>query len=176
MDDAQLIKRLAKGDEAALNELYKSYAEQIYNFAFRLCRDECAAEDVLQEVFVAAWQHAGSFRGEAKVKTWLLRIAHNLSVSWLRKQHAVIAWDDFDETQARDSGDFMAIVQAEFEPLQKALDCLSPEQRATVELIFEHSLSYQEVAEVMACPLGTVKSRLNAALRCLGRALKRLDI
>ena len=175
MNDEQLIQRLVKGDEAALTELYECYAEQIYNFALRICRNEEAAEDVLQEVFVAAWQQAASFRRQAKVKTWLLRIAHHRSVSWIRRQRPTANIDDIDQLQGNAGEDLTAIAYAELEHLQKALDCLSAEQRATVELVFDHSLSYQEAAEVMGCPLGTVKSRLNAALRCLGQVLKRLE-
>ena len=84
--DVKLLHGIAGGDEVAFNEFYQRYSGLIYNYLARLMREPVEAEDLMQEAFVAVWKGAGSFRGQAKVKTWLLQIAHNKAVSWLRKK------------------------------------------------------------------------------------------
>ncbi len=87
--DRLLLQAVAQGDENAIGELYQRYQAPLYNYLLRLMREPAGAEDLLQEIFIAVWQGAGRFRGEAKVKTWLFRIAHNQAVSWLRRLRPV---------------------------------------------------------------------------------------
>ena len=89
--DAELLRQVAAGDEVAFAELYDLYAPPVYNYLLRLVNEAAVAEEILQEVFLAMWQGAHRFREEAKVKTWLLRIAHHQAVSWLRRTRAT-AW------------------------------------------------------------------------------------
>ena len=83
--DSELLAHSAHGDSAAFKILYKRHNKGIYNYLLRLIHRPTIAEDLLQEVFLAAWEGADNFRGEAKVKNWLFRIAHYQAASWLRK-------------------------------------------------------------------------------------------
>jgi RNA polymerase sigma-70 factor (ECF subfamily) len=175
--DHQLLRQVAAGDEQAFDELYRAYHVAVYNYILHLIHEPNVAEELLQEVFLAAWQGAARFRQEAKVKTWLLNIAHNQSVSWLRRIRQVSALDDLPDLP--DDGEPIEeqIVRTwTADRIRLALDRISPKHRAVIELAFVHELSYAEIAEVLDCPLGTVKSRISYALRNLNGVLKRLEI
>lgn len=189
-DDAALVRRVAGGDEHAFALLYRGHGTPLYNYILRLVRDTAVAENVLQDVFVAVWQGAGGFRGGAQVRTWLFRIAHHRAVSWLRRERAAGEGPAGDDVERGDAGDGIAAASAEDDGsgpearamaawdagrIRDALDGLSPDHRAVVELVFFHGLSYAEVAEVAGCPVGTVKSRMSWARRYLAGALRNLD-
>jgi len=170
--DAQLLRRIADGDEQAFDELYQLYSGPIYSFLVRLIHEPDAAEDLMQEVFVAAWQGARRFREQARVKTWLLSIAHNQAVSWLRRFRPVAALDDLDIASDDDAPEESAFRTWQADQVQLALRQLSPNHRAVVELAFVHGLSYSEIAQVVGCPVGTVKSRMSYAFKYLNGVLR----
>ncbi len=175
--DQQLIESVAQGDELAFVELYSRYKVSLYNYLLRLLNDRSSAEDILQEVFVAIWKGAGRFRSQSSVKTWLFRIAHNQAMSWHRKQKPVIEHKE-EIIQVGQEGDpekdFLKSWKAD--QLQEALSKLSPNHRAVVELSFVHDLTYNEIAQIMDCPVGTIKSRMSYALKHLDGVLKRRGI
>ena len=163
--DFDLVRQVAAGDEAAFAELYDLYAPPVYNYLLRLVNEPAVAEEILQEVFLAMWRGARSFRAEAKVKTWLLRIAHHQAVSWLRRKRAMLWSDDELDQEAAESIEDDLAGSWQIDQLRGALARLSPKHRAVIELTFVHGLSYTEIAQVMNCPIGTVKSRMSYALR-----------
>ncbi len=168
--DTELLRQVAAGDEAAFAELYDLYAPPIYNYLLRLVNEPAVAEEILQEVFLAMWQGAHRFREEAKVKTWLLRIAHHQAVSWLRRTRAAL-WPD-DELEADDDPIEEHLARSwQIDQVRAALVQLTPKHRAVIELTFVQGLSYAEIAEVMSCPIGTVKSRMSYALSRLNGLL-----
>ncbi len=170
--DHQLLRQVAAGDEQAFDELYQAYNVAVYNYILRLIHEPNVAEDLLQEVFLAAWQGAARFRQESKVKTWLLKIAHYQTVSWLRRHHATSPFDDLVDA-ATDGQIEDHIVEAwEADRIWRALDQLSPKQRAVIELVFVQDLPYAEIAKILDCPIGTVKSRISYAMRNLTALLK----
>lgn len=163
--DVDLLRRVAAGDEVAFAELYDLYAPPIYNYLLRLINEPGVAEEILQEVFLAMWRGARRFREEAKVKTWLLRIAHHQAVSWLRRERTVLWSDDDFDRNTDDSIEDDLARHWQIDQVRGALNQLPPKQRAVIELTFVHGLSYTEIAQVMNCPIGTVKSRMSYALR-----------
>ncbi len=169
--DFDLVRRVAAGDEAAFAELYDLYAPPVYNYLLRLVNESAVAEDILQEVFLALWRGARNFRAEAQVKTWLLRIAHHQAVSWLRRKRAVLWSDDELDQEAAESIEDDLTGSWQIDQLRGALARLSPKHRAVIELTFVHGLSYLEIAQVMNCPIGTVKSRMSYALRHMNELL-----
>jgi RNA polymerase sigma-70 factor, ECF subfamily len=169
--DFDLVRRVAAGDEAAFAELYDLYAPPVYNYLLRLVNESAVAEDILQEVFLALWRGARNFRAEAQVKTWLLRIAHHQAVSWLRRKRAVLWSDDELDQEAAVSLEDDLTGSWQIDQLRGALARLSPKHRAVIELTFVHGLSYLEIAQVMNCPIGTVKSRMSYALRHMNELL-----
>ncbi|MGC9357366.1 MAG: RNA polymerase sigma factor [Anaerolineae bacterium] len=175
--DADLLKLVECGDEAAFDELYRRYSVPIYNYLLRLIHEPTVAEDILQEVFVTLWQSADGFRGDAQVKTWLFRIAHNQAVSWLRKRRELLTHDgELLDRPVPAKTESQAIASWRAEQLRAALDQLSPDHRAVLELAFFHELPYAEIAEIMDCPVGTVKSRMSYARRYLSRWLKQFGV
>jgi RNA polymerase sigma-70 factor, ECF subfamily len=170
--DHQLLRQVASGDERAFDELYVLYGAVVYNFLLRLINEPAASEELLQEVFLAAWQGADRFRAEATVKTWLLRIAHHQAVSWLRRHHRMVSLDDAVEVAADEDHIDERLARAwQADRVRAALTQLSPKHRAVIELAFAHDLSYAEIARIVACPVGTVKSRMSYALRHLTAVL-----
>ena len=170
--DIDLLRQVAAGDEAAFAELYDLYAPSVYGYLLRLLNEPSAAEEILQEVFLAMWRGARRFRAEAQVKTWLLRIAHHQAVSWLRRERTILWSNDELEQDAGDSIEEDLVRSWQMEQVREALTRLSPVHRAVIELTFVHGLSYTEIAQVMNCPLGTVKSRMSYALRRLNDLLR----
>ncbi len=169
--DAELLRQVATGNEAAFAELYDLYAPSVYNYLLRLVNEPAVAEEILQEVFLAMWQGAHRFREEAKVKTWLLRIAHHQAVSWLRRARAA-AWTNEElEDHEHDPIEEHLARSWQIDQVRAALACLTPNHRAVIELTFVQGLSYAEIAEVLNCPIGTVKSRMSYALRRLNDLL-----
>ena len=169
--DFDLLRQVAAGDEAAFAELYDLYASLVYNYLLRLVNEPAVAEEILQEVFLAMWRSARGFRAEAKVRTWLLRIAHHQAVSWLRRKRTVLWPDDELEQETVDSFEEDLAHVWQIEQLRGALVRLSPKHRAVIELTFVQGLSYTEIAQVMNCPIGTVKSRMSYALRHMNELL-----
>ena len=159
---------------SGIEALYDLYASSVFTYALRLVGDRSAAENITQEVFLAAWQALAKFRGEAAIKTWLLGIAHFKVVDWFRKRRPALSLDDDGEYHVYASiADPRAEEQLQWldEDLGWALKKLKPSQRAVVELVFRYGLSYSEVAAIIQRPIGTVKSRLHYALRHLRRLM-----
>jgi RNA polymerase sigma-70 factor (ECF subfamily) len=171
--DLVLIRRMAAGDENAIGELYAAYGQRLFTYALRLTNDHAAAEDVTQETLVIAWRTAGKFRGEGRLIAWLLGIVHHTAMKTLR--HTAEPLDTIEETLPERSD--LPEEQIQEEDLKRcvraALQELSPEHRAVLELVFYQGLSLHEVSEVCQCPLGTVKSRLNYARGHLRGVLNR---
>ena len=148
--------------------LYQRYSEQIFNYLLRLVLEQEVAEDLLQEVFVAIWRGASRFRKEAKVRTWIFRIAHNQAVSWLRRHNPTEELRPEKVENLRDlNPETQSIKSWQIERMQAALLELSPKHRSVVELCYVHGFSYRDIAAIMKCPVGTVKSRMSYAMRQL---------
>ncbi len=173
-NDHHLVRQVASGDERAFDELYQLYGQAVFNYVLRLINDPAVAEELLQDVFLAAWQGAGRFREQASVKTWLLRIAHHRTVSWLRRKRLATSLDEAEDIAIDDPIDEHLAQTWRAEQIRQALDQLSVKHRAVVELTFVHELSYAEIAEIMNCPIGTVKSRMSYALAHLSRIIQAL--
>jgi RNA polymerase sigma-70 factor (ECF subfamily) len=172
--DRQCLHQVLKGDDQALAELYGRYRAGVYNYSLRILGDREAAEDILQEVFIAVWQGASGFRHHSSVKTWIYRIAHNLTISWIRKQKRITSNSEHLPEALEDPED-ASVINWRADEVRLALDQLNPIHRATVELAFVHDLSYAEIGEVLDCPTGTVKSRMSNAIKQLRRILNTIS-
>jgi RNA polymerase sigma-70 factor (ECF subfamily) len=179
ISDLQLIELVAEGDSDAFSQLYDRYHIAIFNYLLRLVNRHRTAEDLLQDTFLGVWQGAKRFRKKSSVKTWLFRIGHYKAISWLRAQSRlrVIGEENIDLQPPDRHGTTLeehTINRWEQQQVQKALEQLSPKHRAVIELTFVHQFSYSEIAKILRCPVGTVKSRMSYALRHLNQeVLKR---
>jgi RNA polymerase sigma-70 factor (ECF subfamily) len=170
--DQQLVRQIAEGDTGALELLFQQYSKPIYGYLVQMVFDEHVAEDLIQEVFIAAWSGARRFRGLASVKTWLFQIAHNLAVTWIRRNKVRVRYEEIkaDYSTSNPEEEYVGIWM--YDQVRDAIRKLSKEHREVIELVFYHEMSYSEVAAVMKCPIGTVKSRMSYARRHLDRYLK----
>lgn len=173
--DRSLILRCQRGDVEAFNLLVQRYEKVVYNFAYRLTNNYDDANDVAQDAFVRAYNAIGSFRGDAAFSTWLFRITTNVYLDEKKKQkaHPVQSLDEFIELeesavgrQVEDPSPGPEEVVADKDRSQiiaKAIGSLPDFQRAMVVLYHVNHRSYEEIADIMKLPIGTVKSRLNRA-------------
>jgi RNA polymerase sigma-70 factor, ECF subfamily len=183
LSERMLLGRLVKRDEDAFNQIVHAYGDRVYNLVLRLVGSPSEAEDIAQEVFVTVFKSIDSYRGEAKLSTWILRIAANHSknrIKYLSRRRTTgqELRDGTDATEMADEG--KAPVQSHFEApdvlleaaeterlLQAAIAKLDEEQRLLVVLRDVEELSYDEIVEITGLPEGTVKSRLHRARMAL---------
>jgi RNA polymerase sigma-70 factor (ECF subfamily) len=175
-NELDLVHRIAGKDESALQQLYAIHGRGLYAYALRLTGDAAQAEDVVQDVLVAVWQKAGSYRGEGRLISWLLGIVHHTAVKSLRRRSIPITEEMEINMQTTDPLP-EDLVQADerSRSIREGLEELSAEHRAVLELFFYQGLSLEETAEVCGCPVGTVKSRLSYARQHLRRVLSRME-
>jgi RNA polymerase sigma-70 factor (ECF subfamily) len=178
--DEELVARSIRGDTDSFNELILRWERPIYALAYRTIGREEEARDVVQETFLRAFRALPGFRGQAKFSSWLYRIALNLCRDWIRRERRVPV------VQAPEGVDLLDIAAAA-EPseaiedlvarrdttrLVEALMAELPEEQRTAILLKEyHGLTFQEIADLVGCPLSTVKTRLYQGLTVLRREL-----
>ncbi|MGE5673094.1 MAG: RNA polymerase sigma factor [Mycobacterium leprae] len=174
VEDSVLIKRLSAGDEEALGTLMDRYGGALLHFAHRLVGDMQLAEEIYQDTMLKAWQQASAFRVDGHLKAWLFRVARNNAIDYMRKKRVPV--EEYTACLETAATTFRPDREAERSWLSaevyEAIDELPPAYREVVDLRFFHQLCYQEIAEVLLIPLGTVKSRLNYALQRLTKILR----
>lgn len=168
-----LIKAMAAGSTRALDALYARFGGAVLGFLTARVEDRALAEELLQDVMLAAWEHAASFRGESSVLTWLLVIARNRALNTYRKPtlNAMPLADDLEFVSTEISPQEQLEQAAEQSAVQRALDLLPAHHREILVLTFFNQLSGPEIAKVLGLNLGTVKSRLNRAKAALREVL-----
>jgi RNA polymerase sigma-70 factor, ECF subfamily len=180
--DADLLRRIAGGDTAAVAELYDRYAGILFALALRIVRDRAEAEDVIHDAFVAVGERAAQYVPErGAVGAWIVTLVRNLSIDRTRRRDRrgaiardVIAHDPQAKAAATPADPEALLVDAtERERVRQALAQLPEVQRATLEVAFYEGLTYAEIAEREGVPLGTIKSRAARALAALREALGR---
>jgi RNA polymerase sigma-70 factor (ECF subfamily) len=177
-DDTQLVKASQQGDQDAFAFLVQKHQRRVFAMSLRILQDYEDAREITQEAFLAAWQGLPSFRGEARFATWLYRIAYNCSLRQLerrkreRARHSVIQAEHIlegmsKEKQAEDSielRDRQAIVREQLEQLP-------PKYRIVLILRHLQDMTYEEMAEVLSMPVGTIKTHLFRARNLLKERL-----
>lgn len=179
MDDPALVERVAAGDSEALRELAVRYHAPLRRYLWRqLDGDARAVEEAVQDVFVAVWRGAASYRGEAKVSTWLFQIARYLALRARHNASRQATLTPLESAQEGEGGqvDWLS-VSCEDEVIDRlaltdALRRLSAKHREVLELVFVFGFSPDEVARILDVPDGTVKSRISYARRALLLALR----
>ncbi len=191
--EADWLRRAQKGDRASYGELVVAYQDRLYNAVLRIVGDHEEARELTQEAFTRGLMKLDSFRGDASPYTWLFRIAVNLAISQLRKvqRHRVFSLSssngkgrhDTGDDQASNLMDRLAQDQAELPPqdlerrerseqVLAALGRLDAEYRAVLVMRDVEGFDYQQMADVLDLPLGTLKSRLFRARLALRDELK----
>jgi RNA polymerase sigma-70 factor, ECF subfamily len=174
-EDHILIQRFIAGEEAAFDRLVERYYQRIDRLAQQVVRHPMAAEDITQECFLRAYRALPRFRGEASFYSWLYRITINLSLNYLRRQaHQVPTTHDSDASALPAATDPSVVLEAQERErlIRSAVDTLPAHYRITIILRDLEGLSYQEIADILGIPLGTVKSRINFGKRLLRKTLR----
>lgn len=169
----KLVESAKRGDTSAFDRLVALYQDRLYSYAVRMVHDPVEAEDIAQEAFVKAYRNLASFRGASTFQTWLYRIASNLTIDALRRhsrertvslEAPPAATTDEAAPEPADlatAGPDSRVETAELQrQVHRAIGQLSPKLRSVVVLYDLQGLSYEEIADILGCPLGTVKSRL----------------
>ncbi|HXI30058.1 MAG TPA: sigma-70 family RNA polymerase sigma factor [Vicinamibacterales bacterium] len=178
--DEELVARSIGGDSESFNELVLRWERPIYALAYRTIGREEDARDVCQETFLRAFRALPGFRGQAKFSSWLYRIALNLCRDWIRRERRapiVQPPEDVDvmelaaASEPSESIEDLVARKDLSRAVEKAMALLPDEQRTAIVLKEYHGLTFQEIAELLGCPLSTVKTRLYQGLTVLRREL-----
>lgn len=173
--EAALVAAASRGDQAAFAELMRLHYERVFRLVYSILRNDADARDVSQDVWVAVWHQLPKFRGESCFTTWLHPIAVRRALDHLRKRRRwyerFLPFESNDVNEATVPAEATESISDQAAIARSALDSLPPRQRAVLALRELEELSYEEIAEVMKIPAGTVMSRLYHARRLLARKL-----
>ena len=178
--DEELVARSIRGDADSFNQLVLRWERPIYALAYRTIGREEDARDVCQETFLRAFRALPNFRGQAKFSSWLYRIALNLCRDWMRRERRapiIQAPEDVDlmdlaaAAEPSESIEDLVARKDMTRLVENAMTRLPEEQRTAIVLKEYHGLTFQEIADLMGCPLSTVKTRLYQGLTVLRREL-----
>jgi len=172
-DDQRLIAASVQGNTAAFGELVRRYQDRLYHAVYRMVAHPDDALDVVQDAFLNAYQSLDNFKGDAQFFTWLYRIAINTAISHKRKQRAVLSidaatrngeagLDPHDPSEESQPGHALELAEQEGR-IQRALSRLSPEHRTVLVMKDMEGQKYEDMAEVLEVPIGTIRSRLHRA-------------
>ncbi|MBP1761307.1 MAG: polymerase sigma factor RpoE [Firmicutes bacterium] len=188
--DQHLVKRTLHGDTYAFEELVKTYQNKVYMLAYRYMGNEDDANDMAQEAFIKAYRSLRSFKGDASFGTWIYRITTNVCLDELRRRKRKIVPISLDEPLATLDGDEIereisdkslaadvVYEKKEFSQIiQLLLDEMKPEHKTVIVLRDIMELSYEEIAAVLDCSIGTVKSRISRARNILQKKLTEREL
>jgi RNA polymerase sigma-70 factor (ECF subfamily) len=182
--DQQLVERVQRGDKAAFDLLVVKYQRKIFRLLSRLIRDSAEVEDVAQEAFIKAYRALPNFRGDSAFYTWLYRIAINTAKNWLVSQgrraptsteteiEEAETFDDGEHLRDLNTPDAMLLTRQVGDAVNRAIEALPEDLKTAIVLRELEGLSYEEIAETMNCPIGTVRSRIFRAREAIAEELR----
>jgi RNA polymerase sigma-70 factor (ECF subfamily) len=180
--DSTLVERCLSGDDAAWEQLVRLHTRRVYGLCYRFTGKDSEAQDLTQDVFLRVFRALGGFRStEGSFATWLTRLTRNLLIDHYRRTRNERVTDSIEEQLPRVEEGFVSVSRPDAalagreasELLQAGLAKLSPDLRETIILRDLQEMEYREIAQVLAIPEGTVKSRLNRGRAELGRLLRK---
>lgn len=173
-DELALLDRVRRGDRGAFEALYRRFQRPLAAYLLRLTGRPDAVDELVDDTLLVVWKQADRFDGRSRLSTWIFGIAYKKALKHLerRRREAGRTGEADGEPVAPEDGPERLHVRRELaRQVAAALDRLSAEQRGVVVLTYYHGLSYPEIAEVMDCPVGTVKTRMFHARRKLAHLL-----
>ena len=177
--ESELLHRVADGDREAFRTLYALYSKRLFSYLTKLLSARETVEEVFQDVMFEVWRQAGSFRGSARVSTWIFGIAHHKALNARRAQgnRVIVQLEEARETQTNADGPQVSAEKTDLSrKVRAALARLSADHRAVVELTLYQGFSYAEIARIVNCPVNTVKTRMFHARRQLRELLSNLGL
>jgi RNA polymerase sigma-70 factor (ECF subfamily) len=171
-DERQLLSRVSARDLQAFEQLYRIYQPRLARFLVGMLQRPQLIEEVLDDTMMVIWQTAGSFRGSSKPSTWIFAIAYRKALKARSRWPDPVEDEEFDTRVSPDPGPDQQLHHRRLhDALVEAMNQLSPDHRAVVDLTYFHGMGYREIAEIVACPVDTVKTRMFHARRRLKQAL-----
>ncbi len=170
--DIELVKRSQRGDTEAFSELVRKYQTVVYNLAYRFMRDRNLAEDMAQEAFVKAYKHLSGFRGDCAFATWLYRVTCTVCITELnrRKKRSEVEFEpNIYETGYEEKHSDKEIA----EKIRECVTHLPPKYATVITLYYLNGMSYEEIAEIMDIPVGTLKTWMFRARKQLKKIVER---
>lgn len=161
-DEAERVARARAGDLDAFDALVREHGPAVYRVALRMLDDPADAEDAAQDAFLQAWRGLRTFRGESGFGTWMYRIVTNRCFDELARRKATEPLEE-EEPSERPGPEEVVVARSQFAILRKAVDALTPEQRAALVLREFEGCTYEQIAEVLDISVSAVKSRLHRA-------------
>jgi RNA polymerase sigma factor (sigma-70 family) len=172
VDEAHLMQRIAAGDRRAFEELYRLYHPRLARFLAHRLRRPDLVEEVLNDTLMVVWRRPDSFAGGSKLSTWLFTIAYRQALRARARFDEPVEDLSADERPSDEPGPEQAIGRHQVGlALREAMTGLSEDHRTVIELTYFHEFGYKEIAEIMACPVDTVKTRMFHARRRLKAVL-----
>lgn len=167
-DEVALVHRVARGDHAAFETLYECYHPRLTRFLERVTRQPQLVEEILNDTMLVVWRKAQTYDLSSKVSTWIFAIAYRKTLKTLKRADRVLEFDPGENVGPVESEPESEFMQHELRAfLSRAMTALSAEHRAVIELTYYQGYAYQEIAEIMDCPVDTVKTRMFHARRRL---------
>lgn len=176
-DELALLRQVAAKDRRAFEALYHLYYRRLFGYLLRITRRADLVEEVLNDVMLAVWKGAAGFDGRSRPSTWIFGIAYHKALKALaRRPDEGDPEEGGPEPVDGDEPESLAARRELATVLGRALGALPPDQRAVVELAYYHGLGYTEIAEIVGCPVNTVKTRMFHARRRLREILPDLGV
>jgi RNA polymerase sigma factor (sigma-70 family) len=171
-DERELLSRVSARDLQAFEQLYRIYQPRLARFLVGLLQRPQLIEEVLDDTMMVVWQNSGSFKGASKPSTWIFAIAYRKALKARSRWPEPVEDEEFDTRVSPDPGpDQQLHHQRLHDALVAAMNQLSREHRAVVDLTYFHGMGYREIAEIVDCPVDTVKTRMFHARRRLKQAM-----
>ena len=170
--EAFLVSRIRARDRRAFQELYESYRPRLSHFVMRLVKRPPLVEEVVNDTMMVVWDGLERFKGESKLSTWVFAIAYRKGLKALNRTDDPLEDDRLEEVASGAPGPEQNAADSQRHiSLRRAMDQLSADHRAVMDLTYFHEMGYREIAETMDCPVDTVKTRMFHARRHLKKLL-----
>jgi RNA polymerase sigma factor (sigma-70 family) len=171
-DEAQLIARVCARDLRAFESLYRRYHPRLSRFLTNLLRRPHLVEEVLNDTMMVVWNRPDSYNGASRLSTWIFAIGYRKALKALRRYDDPLEDLQAETRASAEPGPELQLGRRQSnEALLSAMGELSPDHRAVIDLTYFHEMGYREIAEIMECPVDTVKTRMFYARRHLKRVL-----
>ena len=176
-EEAALLRLIDAGSRTAFDRLYRNYHRRLRRFLGQITHHPQLIEEVLNDTMLVVWNKAGSFNHTSRVSTWIFAIAYRNALKALKRSSVPRQAEHGDDYDALENEPESKLMQRQLRArVRGAFGVLSPEQRAVVELTYYHGRSYREIAEIVGCPVDTVKTRMFHARRKLKTVLEAQDL
>ena len=171
MEDEDLLRSFRAGDEGAFEMLYLRYGKRVRGIAGRFATNAADADDLVQDVFIKAYRALPAFRGDCQLFSWLYQIAVNTGMNYRRRRRSELCGDDSPEPETDIGPEQLLQVSRRAHQALGAIEALPPGMNQALLLNAVRGLDYQDVGDLLGCPVGTVRSRISRARRIVAGAV-----